>query len=447
MADNKRSPLGILFLTLFIDLVGFSIIFPLFPDLLEHYLGLEEEGGLLARLLDFLQSVSGASESEPGIYTEVLFGGFLGSIFSILQFVCAPLWGGLSDRIGRRPVLLLSIAGTAVSYAVWFVSGSFLLLLVSRFLGGCSSGNIATATAAVADCTPARDRAKGMGFIGAAFGLGFILGPAIGALSVRLDLSEVFPSWTGFGVNPFSSPALVAFLLSLLNILWVYLRFEETLAPENRTTTVRTRRPINPLVLFHRFGIPGVNQTNLAYFLYITGFAGLEFTLTFFAKEGFGYTAESMWSIFVFVGVIIVIVQGGVVRRVAPRFGERRVSTFGLFLLLPSFVIIAYSPPEKWLLFLGLGIMSVGSALATPCLTSLVSLYAPADRQGSMLGIFRSLGALGRALGPIVFAGIYWKFGEVNAYLAGATLLVVPVALALVLPAPPENEPGGNTTS
>lgn len=434
MTEKKRAPLGVLFLTLFIDLVGFSIIFPLFPAMLKYYLALEPEGGALTNLVEWLQSLSGDAESSA--LTVVLFGGILGSLYSLLQFLFAPVWGGLSDRIGRKPVLLISITGTAVSYVIWFFSGSFMLLVVARFLGGCMSGNIATASAAVADSTTGKDRAKGMGFIGMAFGFGFILGPAIGAITSSVNLLENSPDLESMGVNPFSMPALVAFVLSAINLLWVATRFQETLSEENRGAAAHARRPINPLVLFSKIDLAGVSRSNFIYFVYIAAFSGIEFTLTFFATDYFGYTHESLWVIFVYVGLIIAIVQGGVVRRMAPRIGEKKVSTVGLLLLVPSFLIICFSPESKFMLFLGLGIMAVGSALATPCLTALVSLYTPEDRQGSVLGIFRSLGALGRAVGPVLFCIIYWKFGPTVSYVAAAVLLLGPIVSTRVLPTP-----------
>ena len=430
MNEKKRSPLGIIFLTLFVDLVGFSIIFPLFPDMVEYYL-VPDSGG------------------EVEFHTVVLFGGILGSLYSLLQFLFAPVWGGLSDRIGRRPVLLLSIAGTAGGYVVWILSGNLTLLILSRVITGCMSGNISTASAAIADSTGAKDRAKGMGVIGVAFGLGFILGPALGSLFSRYDLLESFPeagleSW---GVNPFSVPALVALGLSVLNLLWVGLRFQETLSAESRGKARESRRPINPLILFRPIRIPGVSRANLSYFLFIAAFSGIEFTLTFFATESFDgyYTRENMYIIFVFVGLIIALVQGGVVRRMAPKYGERKLVIFGLAALIPAFCLICFSPPSKLLLFTGLGIMAVGSALATPCLTALASLYTPGDRQGEFLGIFRSLGALARALGPCLFAGIYWKFGPIVAYVSAAILLIVPTTLAARLPQPVKSEEGEST--
>ncbi len=440
MAEKKRSPLGILFLTLFIDLVGFSIIFPLFPDLLDYYRTAEGTDGLFAGFFEALDKLAGGEDDKKAFYTTVLFGGCLGSIYSLLQFLFAPVWGGLSDRVGRKPILLLSISGTFIGYLVWFLSGSFLLLIISRFITGCMSGNIATASAAVADFTSEKDRAKGMGVIGAAFGLGFILGPAIGSFSSRVDLTEHLPSWESFGLNPFSMCALIAMGLSLINLIWVSTRFKETLSEEAKGKASHARRPINPLVLFKKIDIPGVSKANLAYFFFIVAFSGIEFTITFFAKDKFGYSHHNMWVLFVYIGFIIALVQGGVVRRLAPKMGEKRLASTGLMLLIPAFLIISFSYPSKFMLYLGLGIMAVGSALATPCLTALTSLYTPADRQGSTLGIFRSLGALGRAFGPVVFAAVYWKFGQMTSYIAGSTLLLLPVLLALGLPQPEKKD-------
>ncbi len=437
MADKKRSPLGILFLTLFIDLVGFSIIFPLYPDMLDHYLKIEPSGGVFDRLISFLNSLSpGSGENQ----TKVLFGGVLASLYSLLQFLFAPVWGSLSDRVGRRPVLLFSILGIAASYFLWVFSGSFALLIASRLLGGCMSGNIATASAAVADSTSRESRAKGMGIIGAAFGLGFIAGPALGSFFARWNLAERFPAWTGYGVNPFSAPALAAFGLSVLNLLWVYFRFDETLSPESRGRAREGQRSINPLVLFRPAGLPGVNATNLAYFIFIAAFSGIEFTLTFFAKDNFGYSKGEMWKIFVFVGILLALVQGGLVRRLAPRFGERNLTLAGLLILVPAFFLTGGSSSWQGWFYLGLTFMAVGTGLSITCLTSLVSLYTPVDRQGAVLGIFRSLGSLARASGPLLFCALYWKFGQLWPYVCAGVLMLLPAGIASRLEQPQKSE-------
>ena len=434
--SEKRSPLGVLFLTLFIDLVGFSIIFPLFPEILEYYLEVGAPGGMLATIKETLESLAGGDPEDRGHYTAVLFGGFLGSLYSVLQFLFAPFWGRLSDQYGRRPILLVSISGLALSYLLWILSGSFELLIAARLLGGCMSGNISTANAAVADSTSRADRAKGMGVIGAAFGLGFIFGPAIGGLTAQVNFLESYPDLQAYGVNPFSAPALAAFLLAVLNVLWVATRFEETTTPEQRAKAKGLRRPLHPLMLVGKVDVAGVTRANWTYFLFLLAFAGVEFTLTFFAFDSFNYKTTDIAILFVVAGLVIALVQGGIVRRVAPRFGEKNVALAGLVTLVPGFFLIGFSPPSQVRLYAGLVFLSVGSALAIPCLTSLVSLYTPADRQGAVLGVFRSLGALSRAVGPILFCAIYWKLGKIWPYVSGAALLALPIALAVTLPQP-----------
>lgn len=428
---QRKSILFVAFLTVFLDMVGFSIIFPLFPDMLEYYAGADSFfGGLIANLAE----LSGEQGEKRDFYTTILFGGILGSLYSILQFLFAPMWGRLSDRIGRRRVLLITIGGLCVSYLVWIFSHSFLLLIISRVLGGAMGGNISVATAAMADSTDEKNRAKGMGMIGMAFGLGFILGPAIGALLSGIDLSGKLP-----GLNPFSAAAAGAFLLSLWNLSWVMRSFKESLPEENRGKAHQAGRPVNPLKLFRGFDLPGVSRTNLVYFIFLVAFAGMEFTLTFLAKDRFQYDSHDMMWIFIFVGLIIALVQGGIVRRMAPKMGERKVALYGLILLVPG-LLVTGTASSIGLFYLGLAFLAVGSALATPCLTALASLYTPADRQGEVLGTFRSLGALSRAVGPILACAAYWKLGSEWPYYGATALVLLPILLALGLPPAPKRE-------
>ena len=425
---QNGSQLGVIFLTVFVDLVGFSIIFPLYPSMLEYYLDQEGTSGLLGHVISWLQSVAGAGGAQE-VYTVVLFGGLLGSLYSVLQFLFAPVWGSLSDRLGRKPVLLITIGGLALSYLLWCFSGSFLLLVTARLLGGIMSGNISVATAAVADATGPEGRAKGMGMIGAAFGLGFVLGPAIGGLLYRYRLDLIGPLEGVPGINPFSAAALAACLLSIWNLVWVSSRFCETLSPEIRGRPSQERRPISPLRLLRGFDLPGVNRTNLLYLIYQTAFAGMEFTLSFLVRQRFDYEPKHIAGMFVYAGLLMATVQGAVVRRVVPYFGEKRVAIGGMIIVLPGLLLTGLWRSQIGL-FAGLGLLAVGSALTTPALTALVSLYTPADRQGEVLGVFRSLGALSRAVGPIVACSVYWKFGAHWPYLGGALLLLVPIWLA-----------------
>ena len=440
MTNQRPRILGLVFLTVFLDLVGFSIIFPIFPGLLEHYVELEGADSLIGRLQTYLVELTG-SRANADFAVVTLFGGVLGSIYSLLQFLFAPFWGALSDRRGRRSTLLLTLFGTALSYALWFFSGTFALLIGARVLGGIMAGNISIASAAVSDTTSGADRAKGMGIVGMAIGLGFVVGPAIGGISSSWNVLDAWPAGADLGVNPFSGPALIAFALAIVNWLWAIRRFPETLPEENRgkSTEARTLHPFRAL---RSIRFPGVMRTNLISFLYLSAFSGMEFTLTFLAAERHGFgPKDNMW-MFVFIGLMIAFVQGGVVRRVVPRVGERKVAAVGLATLVPGFLLVGYSGSVP-ILYLGLGFMAVGSALAMPCFSALVSRYSPSEVQGLVLGAFRSVGSLSRAIGPILGGVLYWLLGSEAPYVAGAVVLLVPLALALKLPPVPETENAG----
>lgn len=432
MAAPNRSILALVFLVAFLDLVGFSIIFPLFPQMLEHYAAAEGPGSAIAQLRAVLARIA-ADQPNADFLVVVLFGGILGSLYSLLQFLFAPVWGSLSDRIGRRPTLLITLAGTVIGYLGWVLAGHFWVLVAARLLGGLMAGNISTVSAVVADTTTAADRSKGMGVIGAAIGLGFIIGPAIGGASTLLGFRGEVGGGT-FALNPFSVAAGVAMLLALFNLGLAFFRFPETLPPDKRG--VRTQeRTASPLKMFRGIAVPGVRRVSVVSFLFTTAFSAMEFTLTFVAVERFQYTPRDNAMMFVFVGFVIALVQGGVLRRVAPRFGDRAVAIAGLALLVPGFVLVGFAQAPA-VLFAGLAAMAFGSALATPTLSALASQYAPPEQQGLALGLFRSLSALSRAIGPLLGGVLYWRFGGQSPYLVGALLVLAPLVLATGLPAP-----------
>ncbi len=425
--------LGVIFLTLYIDLAGFSIIFPLFPEMLTFYLEKDGSAGLLGGLLSILDQVAEISGMGDH-FAPVLFGGVLGSLYAFLQFAFAPFWGALSDHHGRRRILLLTVAGTALSYLIWIFSGSFLLLVLARLFGGAMSGNLSVATAAVADVTTRKDRAKGMGMVGAAFGLGFITGPAIGGAFALINPLETHPALAAYGINPFSVSALAAFILAMVNLAWIWRRFSESLPKEKRTETanLRERNPISLLRVRHD---PPVRRTNHVYFLFIFAFAGMEFTLSFLTVDRFGFSTVQITYMMVFIGLILILTQGIIVRRIIPRLGERRVAVTGLLMVSMGFAILALAGTTG-VLYLGLTVMAIGAGLTTPSLTSLVSLYTPEDRQGQVLGTFRSLGSLARAVGPIIASFVFWFFGSAWSYGLGAALLIPSLILAAALSEP-----------
>ncbi len=435
---QSRSVLGLVFLTVFVDLVGFSIIFPLFPQMLEHYVALEGTDSLIGELHAFLlEFVSGREGADFAVVT--LFGGLLGSVYSLLQFVFAPVWGHLSDRRGRRGTLLFTLGGTACSYLIWFFSGSFLLLILSRLVGGIMAGNISIASAVVSDTTSGADRAKGMGILGMAIGLGFVVGPAIGGLASLQDLTELWPAGEAFGLNPFSLAAGLAFVLALFNWVWALTHFPETLPVEQRGK-VSSERTLRPFQALKSIDFPGVKRTSVVSLLFLTAFSAMEFTLTFLAAERFDYGPRDMAKMFVFIGLTVAFVQGGIVRRLAPKLGEKKVTLQGLAVLIPGFVSVGLAQGTG-LLYAGLACMAVGSALAMPCLSALISRYSPPAAQGLAMGSFRSVGALARAIGPLLGGALYWLFGSAAPYLVGAVMILWPLALAFKLPPIPEAGP------
>jgi len=435
MSDESKRVLKLMFMTMFLDLIGFSIIFPMFPAMARHYLSVDGNNYFLSSmmgLISHIQSATVTSDGAPLMSTIVLFGGLLGALYSLLQFFAAPLWGGISDKVGRKPVLLISVFGLFLSYVIWIFSGSFTLLILARIIGGFMSGNLSIASAVVSDVTDDKNRSKGMAVIGIAFALGFVFGPAFGGILSMFNPLVSMPELAVYGINPFSSAATLAALLSLINFFLIWRLFPETL---KKGHSDHYKRSINPLKLFRPLPAPGVNQTNLAYFFFITAFSGMEFTLTFLAVERFNYTSMDNAYMFIFIGFFIGMVQGGYVRRKAHQVGERKMSFQGLVCIIPGLVLLAYAA-APWMLYAGLFFLSVGSAMIIPCLTSLVSFYTPRHIQGQSLGIFRSLGALGRMIGPIYASLVYWRYGSTNAYLIGSVLILVPAVIVKFLPEP-----------
>lgn len=411
-----RAPLGPILLTLFIDLVAFSVIFPLFPAILDSYRG--DPG--LEWCLEILRSLSPELDaSDPRMIT--LFGGVLGSLYSFLQFLLSPFWGSLSDRIGRRPVLLVTISGNLIAAILWAVSGSFTLLVLSRILAGIAGGNISAATAAVADLTPGQERARGMGMVGAAFGLGFIIGPAIGGALSFLDLSAGAPGDL-FRTHSFSAAAFGVALLSLINVLWVWLRLPET-RPEGHPP-----RPVRlQITLGGRWG-KGVKRVQLANMIFLIGFSGMEFTLAFLVRQRFDWQSIDIAWMFVGIGLVLALVQGGLSRPLSRRWGAHLTSIIGFLLVMAGLIGIALTR-ETWQLWASLLPLSMGGALVMPMLSTIVSLAVPEDEQGEVLGCFRSLGSLARAVGPLLAAVLYWKIGSSAPYWAAAVLLIAPLLL------------------
>jgi len=424
--------LGVIFLTLYIDLIGFSIGFPLGPDLLDYYLKAEGRTGMLGWIV--VQTDQWAHALGIGNYAPVLFGGIVASVFSILQFVFAPFWGAWSDRRGRRGVLLFTVAGTGLSYLVWALSGSFGMFLLSRVVSGAFSGNLSVATAAVADVTTRAERSKAMGLVGAAFGLGLVTGPMLGAFAVQLNLAARYPELARFGINPFSVPALLALGLCLVNLVWISAKFKETLSPASRAGAHEPRLR-NPILAIVGLENAAVRRANVVAFVFAVAFVAMEATLTFLATQRFGYTARENGLLLGFLGVCAIFTQGYVVRKMLKVMPELRILGIGLAASAIGFVLIGFAV-LPWQLYAGVAVLVFGSGLVNPSTTGLISLYASQTEQGRVLGIFRSLGSLARAVTPLL-AGIgFWVAGSLSVYLAGAVLVVVALVLSGKLPKP-----------
>lgn len=436
-AAKRPLSLGVIFLTLYIDLIGFSIVFPLGPDLLKHYLASDGSDGILGALLGHINTLAHAIGNDDGTSLHlraVLFGGIISTVFSVLQFIFAPFWGGLSDRVGRRPVLVYTVAGTALSYAVWALGGSFWLFLLARVLGGLFGGNLSVATAAVADVTTRAERSKAMGLVGAAFGLGLVTGPVIGAVTAQINLLDRHPGLAAYGVNPFTVPALVAFALSLVNLLWIRARFRETLSRDaaGRSAEPRLRNPLRAILGLDNAAIRGAN---LVGFLYQLAFVAMEVSLVFVSAERFGYGPIDNGKLMGFLGVCSIVTQGYIVRKLVGRVPETRLLALGLVFSTLGLLGIGFCPTPG-LLYAAVAALAFGGGLINPANTGLISLYAGPEEQGRVLGIYRSLGSLARAVTPICAGILYWTTNAATLYVAAAVLALAACAASFRLPQP-----------
>lgn len=397
---KPRSPMLFLFLTVLIDLIGVGIVLPLMP----YYVKIVEQSSI-PWLADNRAIVVGA----------------LTASFALMQFLFAPILGALSDRYGRRPVLLISLLGTGVAYVLFGFAEhlSFLgvemvlaILFFARILDGITGANISTAQAYIADITTPENRAKGMGMIGAAFGLGFMLGPALGGLLSTISLE---------------TPAFVAAGLAFANVIFGYFNLPESLPPERRIVTpVREMNPFSRVhTLLQRSSIQPIL---IGIFLLNLAFASLQSNFAVFSDVRFGFGPLDNALIFTLVGLLAVLVQGILIRRLVLAFGEVRLAIAGMVLMAIGFVAIAFVP-AAWMLFPVIGIVAIGSGIATPSLTSLISRRVAAHEQGSTLGGTQALTSLTMIAGPI-FAGITFDSIDAGApYYLGGILIMLAVTI------------------
>jgi len=395
----KPAPrLGAIFLTVFVDLLGFGLVLP------------------------FL-----AKEARDTFGVSEFVATLLGSVYSLMQFLFVPVWGRVSDRVGRRPVLLWSIAGTAFSMAglgVGLAWGqSILWLFAARVFGGIATANLGTASAYIADITKPEDRAKGMGLIGMAFGLGFIIGPGVGGALAKIDVAG----------RHGAVPCLVAAALSVVNLVWVALGVAESLPPERRAGTPRRRlAPLNLGAMRDAFALPGVALAISVNFLVILSFTNLDQTFTFFCADLFRIDERGTGYVLAFIGLVAAAVQGGLIRPLARRFDEAALIRAGTLTQAMAFagLVGAGSVGSRALLYASGGLLAVGNGLTQPTTSAFISRRAPPERQGSTLGTNQSLASLARTFGPALGGSLYASVGARAPYAAAAIGMVVALALA-----------------
>jgi MFS family permease len=403
IAPTKGSLL-VLFLVVFIDLLGFGMVMPLLPNYGKQYL----------------------ADMTPA--TKGLILGLLMSSFSLMQFIFAPLWGKLSDRIGRRPVLMIGLLGSVFSYSLFAVaslSNSLLLLFVSRIGAGIAGATISTAQAYIADCTTLKGRAKGMAIIGAAFGLGFTFGPLFGYFAV-----------TSEDANPGPGPGYAAAGLSVAALVLAFFVLKESLSPEQRAQHAQRERGWwDGAAWKAAFTTPSMPGLLLATFICVFAFANFESTLSLLLKgdptrletdAGFGFTWHQLLLTFSYIGFSLLIAQGGIVRRLSGKVPETTLIIIGCIFQVIGFalMITAIQLVNTVILFAGLTCVVMGFSCVTPSLNSLISRRSDPAKQGQILGISQSVNSLARILGPII-GNVLLQRHLTAPYVCAVTLMIV----------------------
>ena len=390
------SPLIVIFVTVFIDLLGFGIIIPLLPFYAESF---------------------GASALTVGL---------LGTSFSLMRFLFSPIWGRWSDRIGRKPIILVGLLGSCLSYLVLALAGSLTLVFLARIIGGIAGANIPTAQAYIADVTTSENRAKGMGMVGAAFGLGFIFGPAIGG-----TLSHFSPQ----------TPMWFASALCFANFIAAWL-----LLPESRVVSESTKALGRMEAFRHAMTKPTLVILLALYFLVTMAFSWFEATFALFSEATFGYTAATIGFVFTFIGIVLSLVQGVLVGKVVKRIGERRLIPMAIMAIALGIGLLPFAWNVATLLG-ALGILAVGMGFNSPASSSMVSRLSSADDQGGILGLASSIASLGRVVGPATGGFLYDLYGSRTPYLTAAVLMAMTSLVAFIGFQSREAHAGGDPTS
>jgi DHA1 family tetracycline resistance protein-like MFS transporter len=389
----KKGSLLVLFLAVFIDLLGFGIVVP---------------------LLSFYAQTYGASG--------FVLGGVLAS-YSLMQFFFSPIWGRLSDRVGRRPVLIGALLGNVVGYVIFALSQSIVMLLVARLVSGMFAANIATAQAYVADSTTPENRSKGMGLIGAAFGLGFIFGPPTGGILADLGHRH--------GMHGNLLPGAFAATLSLTAVLIAFFNLPESKSPD---VTPRRKRPpqFDREVWKMIFADRRLSLAIGALALLILSFSALEPTVVLHGRSRFGFDPRHLGYFFGFMGIIVAGVQGGVIGRITRRFGDPGTALIGGICAFVGLVIIPsiYTVP---LLYAVAFFLAIGQAFCYPAVNAHITKVAPAEQRGSVLGLSAAMGSMARVIGPLMAGVLFDRWQSAGAFYGEAVSVGIGVVLTIAL--------------
>lgn len=376
----KKKSLWQIFLVVFIDLLGFGIMIPMLP---------------------FYARSMGADAIQIGL---------LMAAYSAFQIISSPIWGSLSDRMGRRPVLIFTIAGQSIAFFLAAMAPTYAWLIVSRSVAGLFGGNIAVASAYVADVTDESERSKGMGMIGAAFGLGFVFGPAIGGLLISYGAH-----W----------PSVVAGSLAFLNLLGVLKFVPEPLSDSSRRAA--NRRTWGWKDLHESLSKVEIVVPLLMFFFFTFAFVQLEVSFGLFVTSEFGYSERASGLLLAMVGIMMAIVQGGLLGRLTKFFGDEKLIWIGSFVLGLGLILLS-AAVFTWMIYLALVILAVGYSLANPCLQAVASKSAGSERRGSVMGIYQSGGGLARIVAPIA-AGFFYHLNPRYPMKLGALIVIGAAAL------------------
>lgn len=375
---SNKSALLIIFMVVFIDLVGFGIVIPILPYYAKSF---------------------GANATTLGL---------LMMSYSLLQFLFAPVWGRISDRVGRRPVLLISMFTTAGAMVLLGLAKSLVWIFAARILGGAGSANISTAAAYIADVTDEKNRAKGMGLIGAAFGLGFIFGPAIGGLLSRYG---------------YPAPMFAAAAIALANIVFALFKLPEPPISEAERAQNRTRR--FDLALFRRvLTNPLSGNAILLFFVITLAFTAMEVTYALFMLERHGFNAQKAGMLLAMVGIIMAGIQGGLIGKLSKRFGEKRLVIFGTLVMSVGLTVAALTH-NLFVVIGAMALIAVGNGVNNPSLMSLTSKGAAPGQRGMVMGVYQSAGSLARVLGPPMAGWLFDHMGNSSPFLFAASLILL----------------------